>query len=226
MTQPTNNTHCFAPVLGKRLRITELADDGTIPPDAMQVTTEGFITVTLSSQIEDGAEILQRNANGSICVNEKMADTFKRLNVTVQFCGVLPGALTMTTVAEPYQDANGELAGFTVPESELSEKFALELWTGISGDPSSYGYMLLPFVQGGAIGEEITVDAENAVNFSLSQAYTKGGNQWGSGPYDVVSTGSGPGPLPNLLETDDHLLVMDTSVAPPPSDCGKQPVPS
>lgn len=225
MTQPSNTTHCFAPVLGKRLRLTELNDAGEIPPNARQVTTEGFITATLSAQVQEGTEIIQRNANGSICVNEKMAGSFTRLNITIEFCGVLPAALTMTTVAEPYRDSNNELAGFTLPEGELNEKFAVELWTGISGDEGSFGYMLLPFCQGGLIGE-VSVDGENAINFTLNNAYTKGGNTWGTGPYDVVETGSGPGPLPTPLDTDDHLLVVDTAVAPPPSECGFQPVSS
>lgn len=223
MTQPTTNAHCFAPVLGKRLRITQLNDAGDVPPNAKQVTTEGFITVTLSPQISEGTEIVQRNANGSICVSEKMADSFTRMTVQIQYCGVLPGALTLTTIAEPYRDANSELSGFTLPEGELTEKFAVELWTGVSGESGSFGYMLLPFVQGGLVGE-ISVDSENAINFTLNNAYTKGGNAWGTGPYPVVSDGNGESVLPSPIDEDVHMLVIDTSVAPPPSQCGMFPV--
>ena len=39
------------------------------------------------------------------------------------------------------------------------------------------GYVLLPNVRAGVLGD-ISVDGENAVTFSLTGAYTKGGNAW------------------------------------------------
>ena len=66
---------------------------------------------------------------------------------------------------------------------------------------------------------DITIDGENSVNFTLSGAYTRGGNTWGVGPFDVVMDGASPavaGPLPTALDPLDHLLMIDTGVAPPP----------
>lgn len=185
-------THCFIPLLGKRLRATELDACGLTLTGGRYIATDGFITISLSSEVEDGTEIIVRKANGSLCVNEKMADSFKRFTVEIEFCGVNPSLLSIVSNAKPYLDYAGDVAGFTVAEGEITKKFALELWTGLSGQAclpgmtdEASGYMLLPFVSAGVLGD-IEVGGEDAITFSISGAYTKSGNQWGVGPYNVV----------------------------------------
>jgi len=211
-------THKFAPLLGKRIRVTQMEDDGTVGEH--YIVTDGFITVTLSAEVEDGTEIIQRNAFGVLCINERMNPSFKRLNVEVEFCGVNPSLLSYVSNAKEYEDYAGDVAGFTIPEGEIVGSFALELWTGLSGalnDPNSNGYLLLPFVGKGNLGD-ITIDGENAITFTLTGASTRGGNAWGVGPYDVVYNNDSPGvpsPLPTPLDPFDHFLLMDTAVAVP-----------
>jgi hypothetical protein len=230
------STHCFIPILGKRLRVTVLDECGAVPAPAAEdawLATDGFITVTLSSEVEEGTEIITRKADGSLCVNEKLADSFKRFTVEMEFCGVNPSLLGFVSNAEPYSDGaiapGPDIIGITVPEGTLDKKFALELWTGLSGQAcepgqeSAGGYLLLPFVCAGVLGD-ITIDGENAVTFSVTGAYTHGGNAWGVGPYDVVSDGLAAAPLPTALDPLDHLLLIDTSIAPPPSACDPQPM--
>jgi hypothetical protein len=226
-------THCFAPLLGKRLRVTELDSCGVVLPNALRLSTDGFITLSLSSEVEDGAEIIVKKASGALCVNERQASSFKRFNVEIEFCGVNPSLLAMVTNAEEYMDYAGDAAGFTIGEGELKKWFALELWMGMSGQVCAPGteeasaYMVLPFVVGGVPGD-ITVDGENAVTFSLSGAVTRGGNGWGVGPYDVLMDSTlgapAPAPLPTALDPFDHLLLIDTALAPPPESCDPIPV--
>lgn len=189
-------TRCFTPLLGKRIRVVALDSCGNVPasdtPDSV-VTTDGFISVVLSSEVEDGAEIITRKASGALCVNEKQANSFKRFTVEMEFCGVDPGLLSLVSNAEVYENYNSEAAGIVVPEGLIDKRFALELWTGIAGgecEPGeeASGYLLLPFVNGGVLGD-LTVDGENAVTFSMTGAYTKGGNSWGNGPFDVLNNG-------------------------------------
>lgn len=216
-------TRTFTPVLGKRLRATELNVGGSVipGPTGQHVVTDGFITVNLTAEVEDGTEIIQRNASGALCVNEKGANSFKYFNVEIEFCGVNPSLVSMVTNAEPYSDGE-DVIGFTVPEGAIEKWFALELWTGLSGaqvrsgEDEASGYMLLPFVVAGTLGD-ITIDSENAVTFSLSGAVTKGGNNWGVGEYDVVYSGElvEAGPLPTAIDPFDHLLLIDTGLTPP-----------
>ncbi|QDH91609.1 major tail protein [Microbacterium phage Cinna] len=225
-------THCFIPLLGKRIRVTPLDSCGNIPAAAEYVATDGFVTVTLSSEVEEGTEIIVRKASGALCVNEKMADSFKRFTVEIDFCGVNPSLLAIVSNAVPYEDATGDVIGFTVPEGEIAKWFSLELWTGLSGavcEPGAEeasGYMLLPFVVAGVLGD-IEIGGEDAITFSLTGAATKGGNNWGTGRYDVVLDGTGEAaPLSTAIDPFDHLLLIDTALAPPPEACDPVAVPA
>lgn len=218
-------THTFSPILGKRLQATALDDCGrVIVGTSKYVATDGFVTVTLSTEVEEGTEIIQRNAAGQLCVNEKQADSFKRLTAEIEFCGVHPSLLAIVSHAEAYADYAGDIAGFTYGEGQIDKKFSLELWTGLSGQAcapgavdEASGYMLLPYMNSGILGD-ITIDGENAVTFSLTGAYTIGGNSWGTGPFQRVRDEEGdPAVLPTAIDPFDHLLLIDTALAPPPA---------
>lgn len=222
---------CFTPILGKRIRVVQLDKCANLPTaaaaDSMAVT-DGFISVQLSSEVEDGTEIITKKADGSLCVNEKLADSFKRFTIELEFCGVDPGLLSLVSNAEVYEDYQSNPAGIVVPEGTIDKTFSLELWTGLSGQAcepgveEASGYMVLPFIQAGTLGD-ITVDGENAVSFSLTGAYTKGGNAWGTGPFKVLKGMSGAAKLPTALDPADHFLLVETGIAPPVSACGLQP---
>lgn len=230
-------TKTFSPILGKRIRVTELDECGRVTPTSRSIVTDGFITVSLSSEIEDGTEILVKNAQGNVCVNEKQSDSFKRFNVELTFCGVNPSLLAMVTNAKEYEDYAGDVAGFTVAEGEMTGKFALELWTGLSGQDcgtggeEASGYMLLPLVNAGTLAD-LEIGGEDAINFGLANSTTKGGNTWGVGPFDVLyDNTTTPGtptaePLPTALDPLDHLLLIDTELAPPPASSEPVVVPA
>lgn len=181
-------TKCFRPVLGKVMRVTALDEFGVPLPsltEGASLATDGFVTIELSAEIEEGEEIIQKTASGALCVNEKLPDSFKRLTVGITLCGVNPSLLSMMSNIEPYYDAAGTVVGFTQPEGSITRKFAWELWTGVSGDRSASGYLLLPLVNGGTLGE-LEINGEDAINFMIENAYTQGGNSWGVGPYSVA----------------------------------------
>lgn len=214
-------THNFTPVLGKRYRATTLDSCGRVTAESQQIVGDGFVTVTLSSEVEDGVEITQRKFTGGMCVNELGAPSFKHFTLETEFCGVNPDLLSVMTNAQPYTDAAGDVAGFTVPEGEITKAFALEIWMGLSGQAcgegqdEASGYLLLPFVQAGVLGD-IELGGEDAVTFSMTSSNTKGGNGWGVGPYDVVyGEGNTASTLPEPLDPLDHLLMMDTGLAVP-----------
>lgn len=235
-------TKCFTPLLGKMIRVTKVDECGNPPAGAATdafVATDGFISVSLSAEVEDGTEIVTKKADGSLCINEKFSDSFKRLTVETSLCGVNPSLMSFMSNVEPYQGygATPKNIGFTVPEGELSDYFAFELWTGLAGTSACSGaagetpggYLLLPFVTGGVLGD-LEVTGEDAIDFSITGASTKGGNAWGVGPFNVLLDDSGgspaPAPLPTALDPSDHMLMVETSVAPPPSNCSPQDMPA
>lgn len=228
-------TQCFVPLLGKRLRITSLDSCAALPAGGTvdsQLVTDGFITINLSSEVEDGSEIITKKGDGTLCVNEKLVSIFKRFTVDMTFCGVNPSLLAKVSNARTYVDYTPlNVAGFAVGEGAIDKNFAFELWTGLTGAaclPGAAfqgGYVLLPNVKAGVLGD-ITFDGENAVNFSIKGSYTKGGNQWGVGPQNVLlNASSQPSVLPTAVDPFDHLLMVLTGLAPPAAACAPTPMP-
>ena len=223
-----DKTHYYAPVLGKRIRVTPLDACGRVDKTRKAIVTSGFVTVSLSTETEDGTEITVKRADGSVCISEKQADTFKYFTAEIEFCGVNPSLLALVSNANEYKDEADDIAGFTYSEGKIDKKFALEIWTGLAGQAcakgadEASGYLLLPYVNAGVPGD-ISIDGENAVSFPMQGAVTKSGNGWGKGPWDVVKTSVGQSAkLPTALDPKDHLLMMDTALKVP--DASEQPI--
>lgn len=216
-------TDCFTVVRGKRARITRLTETLSPAPtseNCRYVVTSGYISVGFTAAVEAGDEITQPNANGDLCVNERSNDQFQRWELSIDWCEVDPDAFEMIAGYPLEVDGAGDSVGFRTPEGQLDANFGLELWTGIGGTATSYGYLLLPAV-GSALLNSFTV--ENGSATFTTDAVTKGGNQWGTGPYNVIDHGSGAQKLAVAMATDEHLLMRTTTVAPPAAVCGCQP---
>ena len=212
----------FPLVRGRTMRVTK-TDGCCAPapgPDNM-IVTEGFVSVALTANINQPEEIIITNANGKTCVRDPGCPEFQGYGVEITFCEVSPCLFSIVTGQPSVVDGNGEIVGFRMNSSisVCDSGFALEVWMGVpgvacTGAAGGFGYLLLPCLQGGVIGDFTIENA--AITFSVTGANTKDGNGWGSGPYDVVDDGSGTaGPLPSPLDPDDHLYVSFTTVAPP-----------
>lgn len=230
------STKCFTVVRGKRLRVTRLDECGNPPGDETEdslVITKGFVTVELSAVVSDGDDIEQKNADGDICVSDRSRDQFRRWDVSIELCEVDPALLGMLTNVVLEEDYDGNVVGVRQVEGASVDTFALELWTGVPGtdclpgEPTTYGYLLLPTVVPGSLGD-ITIE-NGATTFSVS-GHTKGSGGWGTGPYDVVpeDAENTPGRLETPISQREHLLLRTTTVAPPelPEECGAQPMPA
>jgi hypothetical protein len=204
------------------MRVTALDSCGVpVVGASSTAVTDGFVSVAFSAQTTDAEEITIVKADGKICARDTGTASFNGYNLDITFCGVQPCIYEMMTGQPVVVDASAEAVGFkmnsAIDTSTLA--FALELWAGVpgvdcAGGGGSYGYVLVPFVGTGVIGDFSIENA--AVNFTISGAATKDGNSWGVGPYDVVDDGLGAaGPLPDALDPDDHLYVVWTSIAPP-----------
>jgi hypothetical protein len=203
-----------------------------ITGDCSEVVTDGFMSLTLSSETEDGAVITTRKASGAICINFKAPDSFLRFTAEMEFCGVDPDLMSFMTNMQAYADWSGDIAGATVQEGAVDKKFGLEIWTGLDSpvlaeyDEEASGYIVLPCMNAGVLGD-IAIDGENAISFTMTGAYTVSGNAWGVGNHRVLMNPDGGGVgepwpdfLPEALLPTEPMLIMETGVAPPPSACG------
>lgn len=227
-------TRCASLVRGRMMRVTRLDGCGRpiYGPDSV-VTSKGFVTVTYTANIDDGEEVNLPNATGERCVYEPAVPTFLGYTVEVEFCQVDPDMFAMMTGQETVTDAFGDVIGFTMDTaiSTLDTAFALEVWSGspatsgcaTEGGTGNFGYILLPFLQGGVLGD-FTIE-NDAITFTITNAATRDGAGWGVGPYDVVlDAGLEPAPLLDPLTPTKHLLLLITQVAPPEAQCGARPL--
>jgi hypothetical protein len=226
-------TYCAKVVRGTMMRVTKLDGCGRVVTGlCSKVTTDGFVTATLTMETEDGSEISLQNAAGTTCIEDKKPSYLKYVTVEIEFCQVDPDLLAL--INENYVavlDADGNTVGFqgstTVPDSS---GFALEIWSDIIGsdvceNPDAEGawwYTLLPYVTGGILGD---VEFQNdAITFTIT-ANTKTGNRWGQGPYDVVrDADTNASPLLAAIDGKAPFLMQATTVAPPEAACGCQAV--
>jgi hypothetical protein len=228
-------TKCLSLVKGRRIRLTRL--DGCGRPvfgDCSTSVSKGFISVAFTANTTQSDEINVTNAAGETCVFEPAETTLTGYAVEIAFCEVDPELFSLVTGQPVVTDASGNVIGFDLDtKTSLSgQGFALELWAGSAagdacateGSQGSFGYLLLPFLQGGIVGD-FTVE-NGAVTFTLTGANTRDGNSWGVGPYsDIQIDGTGqPGPMLTPIGSTVALRTILTDVAPPEAVCGCRPL--
>src|SRR5215471_9451561 len=155
-------------VQGVALRVTRLNLDGSINLDYPVLTTKGFMTASFSSEFEDGDEITEKAADGSVCISWKNDDTLKRLNFSLALCSPDPEAAALiaggdvlcapadimgsdgTTVVV----AAGEIVGYTCTPvgSVAGNPVALEVWSyaNVGGKPAAgtpFWHWAFPYVK-------------------------------------------------------------------------------
>lgn len=225
---------CFTPVRGRRMRLTKVDICGRPQPSeaggCSVVVTKGFVTATLSPEIDEGDEIEVKNASGEICVSVPPCPTLKWTNAEIEFCEVNPALATMINPNwRNLLNHSGAISGFAATRAFSCEGgFALEIWTDVQGaegtcdDPQAHGawgYFLIPWMANGALTGDLAI-ANDAISFTWS-AKSKIGSHWGNGPYPVMMGATGQaGPLiaPVLPDEDYRIMVVD--VEPPPAMCG------
>lgn len=217
---------------GKRMRAT-LLNGAAIPlvGDSSVVTTKGFITLSMTSNTEEGEAINVVNAGGESCVTEAAVPTWNGVTVEAEFCDVDFALFEILTGQEVVLDEDGAAIGITEStDIDMTDvKFALEVWLGASsnkapsaGSQGLYGYVLLPYLSGGVIGD-VTVE-NGAINFTISGMATRNGAAWGQGPYNVQLVGGVPARLSTPIKVNDHRRIMQVEVAPPEVYSGATPL--
>lgn len=229
-------TRRFSAFHGRRMRVTRVDACGRpIYGVGAQVVTSGFVSVEMTGEVREGDDIEQVNAAGELCLSEKGADQLKWLNITGNFCEVDPDLVTLfNPLTQRLFDYAGNVVGFAESDrQDITQGVALEIWADVAGDDLcddpdasvSYAYFLVPFVVGGTLGD-LTI--ENAGLTTVINSRSKRGSKWGAGPYDVMlnppANAPVPGPMLAPVGTREHRRVFLTTIAPPESVPGAQPL--
>jgi PKD repeat protein len=215
------------------MRVTRLDACGRpVYGDGNQVVSDGFVTATLSAEVQEGDAITVTKANGQTCINEPGEDQLQWYSTEIEFCQVDPDLVQIMNQSwDKVLDAEGNVIGYNANGSLSGDGFALEIWMdtygtsdACSGEAAqgSWGYILLPWVKGGAPGDiEIGNDA---ISFTFN-GRTKVGSRWRRGPYAVQTQANGaPGPLLQPIGDNTHYRLFETTIRPPEPECGAQPV--
>lgn len=194
--------------------------------------SEGFVSIGLTANYEDGTDYTTKTAAGKLCVSEIGARQLTRYSTEIAFCEVDPELFELVGGIRLVTNYAGTSVGFAIDRDPQGDNFALEVWTKVPTDPDAdcdpggsgnYLYWLLPFLGDGTLGD-FTIE-DGTATFTI-QANTKYGNGWGRGPatgYNVVTVDgigtAGRIASPGVLASE-HIYQRITSIAPPTGACG------
>jgi hypothetical protein len=212
-------------VKGRVMRLTRLDECGNpYAGECATIVTDGFISVTLSDEVEAGEEYTQKNAWGDFCIAEKDGDRVKWANVSISMCEVDPEVLDLVGGANPVVLADDTI-GATFGTEPNPNAFALEVWTKkagtdacASGGNPEWGYFVVPYVRNGILDGDLTI--ENApLTVGLKGEGIGASGSWGVGPH-----GDNPMKAPAGFPEGDLYGMVVTDVQPPEPTDGCQPI--
>lgn len=206
----------FTPIFGDVLRVVRLdACGAAVSGTTGQFVTEGFIKVERKPQYDTGAEYIVKNARGDFCVNRKVGDRLKRMNLTITLCEVDPEGIEMMSGARLLKNG-ADSTGNAFAEGLLEGNWSLEVWQELAEgacttDDQEFVHHLFPLVENGTVSD-LTI--EEGPSGWVINANTRRNEQW-SDPFGQWLGDEEVGDR-------DHHLYRRTTVVPPTAAVGYQ----
>ena len=186
-----------ASVQGVAIRVTALNGTGGLIP-TQSYTSRSFIRVSFTPEYEDGDEITEKNADGTICVTFKAPDTLKRATMEIAVCdpdpilsSMLSGGILLAGMLQPQpqtpDDTNSYPLGWAsvkVGEDVSGNGVAVEVWSravvgGKSASTMPYFHWVFPYVKTRLSGDRVI---ENGLLANTYEGYGIGNSNFASGP--------------------------------------------
>lgn len=180
-----------ASVQGVAIRVTRLDAAGNLlngPGDSY--TTSAFMRVSFTPEYEEGDEIVEKSANGVICVSYKAPDTLKRVTMEVAICepdaeltSLMSGGLLLRKNVSGTETSVGWAAP-GVGDDPAGNGVAVEVWSfavkdGKRAASLPYFYWIFPYVRLRQSGDRVI---ENGMLASTFEGYGLGNGSFGMGP--------------------------------------------
>jgi hypothetical protein len=168
------------------IRITPLMLDGSIDSGRPVLTTNGFISASFGTEFEDGDEITEKAADGTVCIQYKADDSLKGITFNLSLCtpdpesaALIAGGRIICAIADVLDDdsnvivAAGDVIGYSSPTvgATVGNPVAVEIWSKaiVKGKPAAgtpYWHWVFPYVR-------VRYDGDREfTNGSLSNEYT------------------------------------------------------
>jgi len=183
-----------ASIQGVAIRATRLDATGNLlngPGDSY--TTSAFMRVSFTPEYEEGDEITEKSANGSVCVTYKSPDTLKRITMEVAICepdteltSLLSGGLLLRKNLGTFADQNVKSIGWASPaigDDPSGNGVALESWSlaikdGKKAANLPYFHWIFPYVKLRQSGDRVI---ENGLLANTFEGYGLGNDAFGTG---------------------------------------------
>lgn len=179
-----------ASVQGVAVRVTRLDAAGNLLTGTSDsYTTSSFTRVSFTPEYEDGDEITEKAADGTICVSFKAPDTLKRVTMEIAICepdpeftALVSGGVLLTRTVDGKRQSVG-WASAQVGEDPSRDGVAVEVWSyavinGKKAGVNPYYQWIFPYVKVRQSGDRVI---ENGLLANTFEGFGLGNESFGSG---------------------------------------------
>jgi hypothetical protein len=183
-----------ASIQGVSIRVTRLDAAGNLlnnPGDSY--TTSAFMRLSFTPEYEEGDEIVEKSANGTICVSYKAPDTLKRVTMEVAICepdpeltNLMSGGLLLRKNLGTFAAPDRKSIGWAAPgvgDDPSGFGVAIEVWSfavkdGKRAATLPYFHWVFPYCRLRQSGDRVI---ENGMIASTFEGYSLGNSAFDNG---------------------------------------------
>lgn len=183
-----------ASVQGVAIRVTRLDAAGNLlngPGDSY--ATSAFLRASFTPEYEEGDEIVEKSADGTICVSYKAPDTLKRITMEIAICepdpeltALMSGGLLLRKNYGTFASPENKSIGWAAPgvgDDPAGNGVSIEVWSFAVKDGKRdaalpYFYWVFPYAKLRQSGDRVI---ENGLLANTFEGYGLGNVQFGNG---------------------------------------------
>jgi hypothetical protein len=183
-----------ASVQGVAIRVTRLDAAGNLLNGAGDsYTTSAFLRTSFTPEYEEGDEIVEKSADGTVCVSYKAPDTLKRITMELAICEpdtelsqLISGGLLLRKNFGTYASPSNKSVGWAAPsvgDDPSGNGVALEVWSfavadGRRASSNPYFHWVFPYAKLRQSGDRVI---ENGMLATTFEGYGLGNVTFGAG---------------------------------------------
>jgi hypothetical protein len=183
-----------ASIQGVGIRVTRLDASGNLLNGAGDsYTTSGFLRLSFTPEYEEGDEMTEKGADGTVCVTYKAPDTLKRITMELAICEpdpeltqLISGGLLLRKNYGTFASPDRKSIGWAAPASgddPAGNGVAIETWSfaiidGKKAANRPYFHWVFPFAKLRQSGDRVI---ENGMLATTFEGYGLGNSAFGDG---------------------------------------------
>jgi hypothetical protein len=183
-----------ASVQGVAIRVTRLDAAGNLLNGAGDsYTTSAFLRTSFTPEYEEGDEIVEKSADGTVCVSYKAPDTLKRITMEIAICdpdpeltALMSGGLLLRKNFGSFASPDNKSIGWAAPavgDDPAGNGVAVEVWSfavkeGKRASTLPYFYWVFPYVKLRQSGDRVI---ENGLLANTFEGYGLGNIEFNAG---------------------------------------------